>query len=205
MVLQVFKRIFVTFVLFIFLFSLCFAKTNINSELYNKVESYLNNIKYLEANFIQDDTATSQLCEGKFYLSRPGKLRVDYLNPFEASLYSYGKTTTYYDKELDEVSTVRTASTPLQFLLRKNISFKNNSFSIVDLYEDKENIIASFKENGKNNGILVFKFKKKPMVLSSLKLINDTNQEIEMSLFNISTNPIQDSIFIFKKPEKIKK
>ena len=205
LVLQVFKRIFIAFILFASLFSVCFAEGKIDSKLVSKIELYLNNIKYFKANFIQDDTATSQLCEGKFYLSRPGKLRVDYLNPFEASLYSYNRTTTYYDKELDEVSTIRTASTPLQFLLRKNISFKDKSLSIVDLTEDDEQITISLKEKGKeNSGTLMLKFTKNPIVLSSLKLINGTGQEIEMTLFNISNKPIEDSMFVFKKLTKNK-
>lgn len=204
--LQVFRRISFIFILFVSLFSLCFAETKIDSKLANEIESYLNSIKYFKANFIQDDTATSQLCEGEFYLSRPGKLRVDYLNPFEASLYSYNRTTTYYDKELDEVSTVRTATTPLQFLLRNNISFKDKSFSIISLTEDDKQIIASFRERGREeDGTLILKFMKNPIILSSLRLINGAGQEIEMTLFNISNSPIGDSTFIFKKPTKDKK
>lgn len=206
LVLQVFRRISFIFILFISLFGVCFGENKIDLKLAGEIELYLNNIQHFKANFIQDDTATSQLCEGEFYLSRPGKLRVDYLNPFEASLYSYNRTTTYYDKELDEVSTVRTATTPLQFLLRKNISFKDKSFSIIGLSEEDNNIIASFRESGKEeDGTLILKFKKNPIVLSSLRLINSSGQEIEMTLFNISNKPIEDSTFVFKKPVKNKK
>lgn len=194
----VFRKVFILLLFFLPIIS--FANKRFDSKSLGSVESYLNGIKYLEANFIQDDTATSQLSEGKFYLSRPGKLRVDYLNPFEASLYTYNKTTTYYDRELEELTTVRTASTPLQFLLRKNISFASKSFSIIDLVEDDSNISISFIENGKeSNGTLVLKFKKHPITLSSLTLINESGDRIEMLLFNISTDPLDDSVFVFKK------
>lgn len=198
-----FKRICFVFIIFFSLLNIVFAENKIDYKLLSKIENYLNNIKYLEANFIQDDITSSKLSEGKFYLSRPRKLRVDYLNPFEASLYSYNRTTTYYDKELDEVNNIRTASTPLRFLLRKNISFKDKSFSVVSLVENKEHIILTLTEKDKeDNGELILKFTKNPISLLSLKLINGVEQEVEMLLFNVSSKPIKDSIFIFKKENK---
>lgn len=167
------------------------------------VEKYMNDIKYFEANFLQDDMLNSQFSEGVFYLSRPGKLRIDYLNPFRVSLYTDNKTTIYYDKELDEVSSVRTVSTPLHFLLRKNISFNDQSFKIINTKENKDEIIISFQERGKESqGTLTLKFQKTPLELISIKLTNGGDQEIEMILFNIRKEPIKDSVFIFKKPKK---
>lgn len=200
LVLRVFKKIILTIALFFAFFN--FASAN-NSEatILNDIETYLNNIKYLHANFIQDDITNSQLSEGVFYLSRPGKLRIDYQNPFEASLYTYNRTTTYYDKELDEISNIRTASTPLQFLLRKNINFKDKDFSVTDVEENDNEILVSFVQNNKEDeGKLVLKFTKNPLSLSSIKLINGLDQEVEMILFNLSTDTIEDSIFRFKNP-----
>lgn len=199
----VFKKIILSIALLFVLLSPVFAANKNNSEMLNEIENYLNGIKYFKANFIQDDIKNSQLCEGEFYLSKPGKLRIDYQNPFEASLYTDARTTIYYDKELDEANSIRTADTPLHFLLKKNISFKSKSFSIVDFMEDSQEVIVSFKEKGKEaQGTLILKFKKSPLTLSSIRITNDSDQDIEMSLFNISTKPIENSIFVFKKPKK---
>ena len=195
----VFRKIFV-FLCIIFS-SLNLSIANENSEILNNVEKYLNDIKYFKANFIQDNKDNSELSEGVFYLSRPGKLRIDYLNPFEASLYTNNQTTTYYDKELDEITTIKTSKTPLHFLLNENITFKDNSFKIVDIENKKENIMISFIENKKEDqGKLILNFKKNPLILSSIKLITEDNQEIEMSLFDISNLPIKNSTFNFINP-----
>ena len=200
---QVFKRILFCIVLFFSFLTFAFADAADNSKILNEVETYLNNIKYFKAHFVQDDIKNSQLCEGEFYLSRPGKLRIDYKNPFEASLYTDNRTTIYYDKELNEANSIRTADTPLHFLLKKNISFKNKSFSIIDVKDDDDNVSVSFKEKGKEEqGTLILKFKKSPLVLSSIRITNDSDQDIEMMLFDISTRPIKDSTFVFKKPVK---
>lgn len=198
--LQVFKKLLFIFILF-FCFINCFAKTTNNGEILNEVENYLNNIKFLKANFLQDDIKNSQLSEGVFYLSRPGKLRVDYNNPFEASLYTNNRVTTYYDKELDEITNIRTSTTPLQFLLKKQIKFNDKSFSITSIKNNNDDIIISFvQKNKEDEGKLILKFTKNPITLSSIKLINGLDQEVEMTLFNISTEPIKNSIFVFKSP-----
>lgn len=195
----VFRKIFV-FLCIIFS-SLSLSIANENSEILNNVEKYLNDIKYFKANFIQDNKDNSELSEGIFYLSRPGKLRIDYLNPFEASLYTNNQTTTYYDKELDEITTIKTSKTPLHFLLNENITFKDNSFKIVDIENKKENVMISFIENKKEDqGKLILNFKKNPLILSSIKLITEDKQEIEMSLFDISNLPIKNSTFNFINP-----
>lgn len=199
MVQLVFRKIFV-FLCIIFS-SLNLSIADENSEILNNVEKYLNDVKYLKANFIQDNKDNSELSEGVFYLSRPGKLRIDYLNPFEASLYTNNQTTTYYDKELDEITTIKTSKTPLHFLLNENITFKDNSFKIVDIENEKENVMISFIENKKEDqGKLILNFKKNPLILSSIKLITEDKQEIEMSLFDISNLPIKNSTFNFINP-----
>lgn len=195
----VFRKIFV-FLCIIFS-SLSLSIADENSKILNNVEKYLNDIKYFKANFIQDNKDNSELSEGVFYLSRPGKLRIDYLNPFEASLYTNNQTTTYYDKELDEITTIKTSKTPLHFLLNENITFKDNSFKIVDIENKKENVMISFIENKKEDqGKLILNFKKNPLILSSIKLITEDKQEIEMSLFDISNLPIKNSTFNFINP-----
>lgn len=196
---QVFKKIFLF--LFIILSSINLSFAEGNAEILNSVENYLNNIKYLQANFLQDNKSTADLSEGVFYLSRPGKLRIDYNNPFEASLYTNGSITTYYDKDLDEISNIRTSSTPLHFLLKENINFNDKSFKITNVEETNTNIMVSFVEtDNEEQGYLVLNFKKSPLTLSSIKLVLEDGQEIEMSLYDISNKEIKNSIFEFQNP-----
>lgn len=190
---QVFKTLF-----FLILFSVnCFAG---DKDLSN-VENYLNNIKYIKANFIQDDKVNSQLAEGVFYISRPGKLRLDYLNPFKASLYTNNKLTTYYDKDLDEISNIKTSSTPLYFLLKEKISLSDKDIKILNFEETKKEIELTLKENNKEEqGTLILKFTRNPIELKSMTLINGLDQETEITLINISKEPIKNSVFKFENP-----
>jgi outer membrane lipoprotein-sorting protein len=193
---QVFKKIFI-FVLYILFSVNCFA----NDDSTVKVETYLNSIKYMKANFVQDDKTNSQLAEGILYISRPGKLRLDYTNPFQASLYASNKLTTYYDKELDEITNIATSSTPLHFLLKEKISFNDKYVHLLNFEETKENIEVTLKEIDKEDqGTLVLKFTKNPIELKSMTLINSIDQETEIILFNVSKETIQKKIFDFQNP-----
>ena len=143
----VFRKIFV-FLCIIFS-SLNLSIANENSEILNNVEKYLNDIKYFKANFIQDNKDNSELSEGIFYLSRPGKLRIDYLNPFEASLYTNNQTTTYYDKDLDEITTIKTSKTPSHLPLNQNTTLNQNSLKIDHIKNKQQNIMISLNQTKK--------------------------------------------------------
>jgi outer membrane lipoprotein-sorting protein len=166
------------------------------------VEVYLNGLNTVEANFIQDDITNSILSEGKFYMMRPNKLRIDYKIPNEISLYVNGKVITYYDKELDEISNIPTTSTPLHFLLKENISLNDKNIIVEKVIDNKTNIILTLREKDKeDNGILTILFKKNPISLKSINIKNEVGQEIEMEFLNMEVNKsIKKSIFDFISP-----
>ena len=196
-----FKKFFI-YTLLLFFSLNCFAK----NQTIQDIENYLNNIKYLKANFLQDDKADSELVEGVLYISRPGKLRLDYLNPFEASLYTNNKLTIYYDKDLDEITNLPTSKTPLHFLLKDKVSVSDNDVKLVNFEETKTDVEIAFQEKDKEEqGTLILKFTKNPINLKSISLLNELNQEIEITLFDVDNKEIKNSVFNFDNPRLKKK
>jgi outer membrane lipoprotein-sorting protein len=88
-----------------------------------RIEAYLNGISTLRANF-QQYTNTGGLAYGRIYLRRPGRLRVEYDPPVQALIVADGIVVSYYDGELDQVTQAPIGSSPLWFLLRKDISLR---------------------------------------------------------------------------------
>ena len=82
-----------------------------------QIESYLNNIKTLSAKFIQE-SSDGNTSEGKFFLSRPGKMRVEYSGQPKTLIIVNGSVLAYQDIELDETSYLSTNTTPASFLTR---------------------------------------------------------------------------------------
>ena len=59
------------------------------------------------------------MAEGKLCIQKPKKLRFEYTHPFNTLLKTNNNVTTYYDKDLDEISTFTTKSLPISFLFNE--------------------------------------------------------------------------------------
>ena len=103
-------------VAFFCLFSTTALSKNKSEKLLNKhqntisqIENYLNNLNNISAGFTQN--AGGNLTKGKFYLSRPGKLRIEYIAKPKVIIIANGSVLTYEDVELEETSHLRTNTT----------------------------------------------------------------------------------------------
>jgi len=203
------KKVILTF---LFFFSFCiYANANEilvehNQEIQN-IENYLNGIKYFSADFVQDDNISNALSQGRFYLSRPKKLRLEYTEPNEILLITNDKSTVYYDVELEEVSKMPTKKTPIHFLTRDNFNFQNNDDIEVINFEKNENqtILSLMEKNKKDQGSISLIFQTEPLQLKSIEVNNELNQIITVNFKNINTNSkIENRLFVFKNPKSSK-
>ena len=111
----------------------------------NTLENYLNDIKTFEATFVQslssEANGLQETSEGKFFLSRPGKFRWDYTQPYEQSIIADGKNIWIYDKDLEQV-TVREMSEILAdspaLLLSNQVSI-SEEFVVTTLASEESN------------------------------------------------------------------
>lgn len=202
-------------ILFIFLFtSQAFAsyiesydKLNINNkEIINNINVYFNNLNTLKTNFIQYDNSNDSMAEGLFYIQKPKKLRFEYTNPFNNLLIVNGKITTFYDIDLDEISTFPAKSLPISFLLNNNSDLESTNSTILDVIKIDENIIVktfTFIEN--NKYYLEYVFDKDIKIMKSINFKDDGEQDITLTLFNTEKNiELNKSLFVFKNPRLYK-
>ena len=85
-----------------------------------RVEDYLNGLDTIRARVVQlnPDGSTST---GMLYLDRPDKLRLDYDLPSRVEIVAKGWQLIYHDPTLNQLSYLRIKSTPLAFLLTKDV------------------------------------------------------------------------------------
>lgn len=73
-----------------------------------RLENYLNDITTFEASFeqslISESNGLQEISKGDFFLSRPGKFRWNYSQPYEQSIIADGKKIWIYDKDLAQVT-----------------------------------------------------------------------------------------------------
>jgi len=189
------KKLLLT-ILFLFLIFPVFAQSNYQEDL-DKVENYFNNLEYFSASFNQKDFY-DQEASGKFYLSRPGKLKIDYQIPNKLIITTNNRVTAYYDVELDEVSQIRTKKTPIYFLVKKDFSFKDKDVVVLSVNKKDSLLeITLTQKNKEDLGKILLKFlmKDDAISLQGIKIFNELEEGIDITFSNISLDDIDKKVF----------
>lgn len=168
----------------------------------HKVEAYLNGIDTLQSRFIQI-SSTGDYSEGKLYLDRPGRIRIEYDPPNPTLLIANGEYLSVYDKDVDQNTFIAVDQTPAEFLLRKTIRFDPAEVVIHDV-EDRGGLIrmAVGKRDDPFGGTLTLIFRANPMTLKKWSVVdaqgNVTDISLTDSFFGAKLDP---SLFEFVKTE----
>ena len=165
----------------------------------SKVENYLNNITNLSSNFTQI-SSSGTASSGKFYLSRPGKMRIEYDTDPAIVIVVNGPVLSYYDIELEEISNLRTNTTPASLLTRKNISFLAKDIEIIDIEKNQNYIkLTIAKKNNKDSGNFSLLFNLDPIEFLQMEVKNDLDDLIKVVLQDVDLQSIIDNdLFILK-------
>lgn len=170
-----------------------------NRENLAQVESYLNSIKNLSANFIQQ-TSEGGVAKGKFYLSRPGKMRIEYQESPKILVVVNGSVLTYQDLELDEISHIPTNTTPASFLTRKNISFNSDDIEVSSISKkDNQLTVSLLKKDRKEAGEFSLVFSLNPIQFIRMEVKSELDQKITVTLSDVEfPEKLSSNLFVIK-------
>jgi outer membrane lipoprotein-sorting protein len=175
---------------------------NKNQQDIRVIESYLQGIKYLSSSFIQE-APDGSFITGKFYLSRPGKMRIEYSKPSNILVVVNGSVLAYQDLELEETSYLRTNSTPASFLTRKKISFSAKDIEVTNFSKDDKLLSVSLvKKNKKEAGEFTLVFNRSPIKFLRMEVKDDSEQLTRVTLggHDFKTK-INNKLFIVKNSQ----
>lgn len=172
---------------------------NRNKSDLTQIENYLNNIKFLNASFIQE-SSTGEISKGKFLLSRPGKMRVEYDKPTPLLIIANGSVLAYTDLELEETSYLSTNSTPASFLTRKNFSFSAKDVEITNFVKSDNLIkVGIVKKNKKEAGVFSLIFTANPLRFIKMEVKNDLDEITKVSFVTAKFDQaIDNKMFVIK-------
>jgi outer membrane lipoprotein-sorting protein len=185
------KKIIISLFMCVFAMS---ANAKVDGALITKAEKYLNNLSGITGDFSQKATGQKEE-KGMFYMLRPGKLRLDY-NRLPIQLISDGSNMFFFDKSLDQITTIPVTSTPASILVRKNIDLRNDDIKVVETSENSD--VFDLKLILKDNpglGEMWVSFSKSPMVLNGWQLKDATGTLTTVQLNNIKTKTKYDKGF----------
>lgn len=163
-----------------------------------KVEAYLTSIQTLEADF-QQIAPDGSLAHGKFYLSRPGRMRWQYAPPTPILMVANGSHLIFHDYELDQTSYIPLESTLAGFLARKDIHFgKDVVIKSIDRGAGALRLTV-YQEARPKDGELTLEFSTGPLQLRNMKILDAVGQETTVSLQNARFNiPLGKELFVFE-------
>ena len=174
--------------LFSFVFSLFILDASyavVDDTLVVAAEKYLNGITGLSGNFVQ--TAGKRVDRGTFSMLRPGRVRLDY-NDMPVQLIADGKDLYFFDKSLDQITTVPLSSTPAGILIRKNIDLRNADINVIETESDANTFSLKMNLRGQEGlGNMKVVFDNKPVKLNSWSVVDATGAKTDVAFFDMKT------------------
>ena len=186
--------------LMLFLFALCATPARADKADLIKIENYLNNLSTLRAGFVQM-SSNGGSAEGKIYIAKPSKIRMEYTAPDELLIVGNGDYIIYNDKELDQITNIDYDDIPATVILSNKINFDGVNLKVIDFYKDSGQTAITV-EMPKNKGVkpITLIFDNNPFQLKQWKVIDQQNIEVTISLFDIEADAkLNDNLFRFDR------
>lgn len=161
------------------------ANAAVDKNLVSMAEKYLNSVTGLSGNFVQ--TANGKSNKGVFSMLRPGRVRLDY-DDLPVQLISDGEDLYFFDKSLDQITTVPLTSTPAGILVRKNINLHNADI-VVDETTDGDNTFAlkMYMRDQAGLGTMTVVFDKPKVKLNSWTVVDATGAQTNVVFQGLKT------------------
>lgn len=165
-----------------------------------RIERYLNNISTMRARFLQV-AANDELSQGWVYLSRPGKLRVEYDPPTPVLIIGDGSWLIYHDSELEQTTYRSLGSSLAGFLVQKTVRL-GGEVTVTGLERGPGVIRVKLVKTGEGEeGSLALTFSDRPLVLRQWTITDAEGQATQIALVNTQFGLSLDAaLFEFTEP-----
>ena len=170
-----------------------------SAENLNKIETYLNNIKSLEATFVQM-SSNGGTAEGRLFIKKPNKIRMEYADPTNVLIVGDGNYIVYNDTELGQVTHIDYDDIPASLILANNIKIDGKKIKVADFYQDSGSTMITLDYADKGDlGPITLVFSNNPMELKQWKIVDPQSVEVTVSIYDAQKDvALDDAIFKFK-------
>ncbi len=160
-----------------------------------KIEDYFNSIRTLKSDFVQESDS-SLISTGTFFLKKPGKFRFSYDPPMELEVVSHIQAVLIFDPKNNKTGplTYPISGSPFKYLLKDKLQLTTKYFTKISTEEDMLFVKLNMGTGEKNN--LTLKFKKNPIKLAGWELENNFGEITKVFLSDLRVNGyVSDQIF----------
>lgn len=167
-----------------------------------QIEVKLNQITTLQSRFKQTNADGSEVM-GTFYLSRPGKMRIEYDPPIKNFIVATGTFLVYWDDEMQQQSHTTIGSSLADIILRKDIKFGDRlKLCGFETKSPLYKVCLTDSEN-QDQGTFSLFLEKTNFTLKQWTVEDSMGKLTTVNLVNPQYNvSFNDSIFRFTKPQQ---
>ncbi len=180
------------------------AQAAVKQEDVKKVESYLNSIKTMRADFVQI-ASNGEKIEGRLYIEKPNKIRMEYNKPSNVLIVGNGDYIVYYDKELEQVTNIDYEDVPAAAILANTVKIDGKELKVTDFYQDPgvTRVSLEYAKAG-DLGPFTLVFQNNPFELKQWKVVTPQALEVSLSLYDtVVDGKMDQGLFKFSKREAV--
>ncbi len=150
----------------------------------NEVSKYLNQLRSIKGRFMQVNSNGSRV-KGDYYLQRPGFVRFEYDNGRDLVMADGVNVGIFDSKSNTGVKKYPLGTTPLRFLLRRDIDLAGQGVA-TDTSNDGKNTKVTLRDPKKpNDGSMTLVFSNRPPALTQWTVLDRQGQRTTVVLENI--------------------
>ncbi|MSP52266.1 MAG: outer membrane lipoprotein carrier protein LolA [Alphaproteobacteria bacterium] len=161
------------------------------------IEAYLNSVRTFKGRFLQI-APDGNVSQGSVFMRRPGRMRFQYDPPTPLLIVSDGTWLMIWDKKLDQVDRVPLGSTPIGFLLEREVKLASRVDEASIRREPGFIYLTARDAKQKEDGDITLVFSTAPLELRQWIVTDAQKLQTRVSLFEIETNlPLDIKLFVF--------
>jgi outer membrane lipoprotein-sorting protein len=164
-----------------------------------RVESYLQGLRTLRARFLQISDRGG-VAEGRLYIQRPGRLRLDYADPAKLLIIVARGQLTQHDRELKQTTQVLVSSTPAAVLLRDKVALEGD-VTVTGVERGAGTLRVELMQTADPRaGRITLAFVERPFELASWTVVDGQGTTIRVTLSEIETGVVLNpQLFEFRE------
>ena len=166
-----------------------------------RAEKYLNDLTTVAARFMQV-APDGGLTTGSVYLSRPGKMRVEYDPPNKILMVATGRSFFFYDGSVKQTVELSIDDTPAYFLVEENTVFGETVLVKGIERTDELLNLRLVQADDPDAGAVELIFTREPFELQRWIIYDPDGQETRVALLDtVFGAKLEERLFLFISPD----
>jgi outer membrane lipoprotein-sorting protein len=164
----------------------------------DRVSVYLNSLHTMQGEFVQIGP-NGEMDQGKFYLSKPGRLRFEYQPPSPMLVVADGRTLAVTNAKLKTQDRIPLSATPLDLILGDEIDWRRDNAIMRVVHQPGALIVEARTSRNRTKPNISITFSDPQLELRQWTIIDDQGLPTTVALRALTANPVlNDSLFVIR-------